>query len=114
LILGSASRDLLRQSSESLAGRIAYVAMGPFDILEIAPAEHAPNDLGIRGGFPDSFLAKNDSQSLNGARILSTPIWSVKSLSLAREFRQKPWSVSGPCWRTAKARCSTHPVLPAL
>jgi predicted AAA+ superfamily ATPase len=64
LILGSASMDLLRQSSESLAGRIAYVGMGPFEILETATAGHAPNDLWVRGGFPDSFLAKNDSQSL--------------------------------------------------
>lgn len=64
LILGSASMDLLRQSSESLAGRIAYVGLGPFDILETATAEHAPTDLWVRGGFPDSFLAKNDVQSL--------------------------------------------------
>ena len=68
LILGSASMDLLRQSSESLAGRIAYVGMGPFDVLETTAAEPAPNNLWVRGGFPDSFLAKDDSQSLKWRR----------------------------------------------
>lgn len=63
LILGSASIDLLRQSGESLAGRIAYVEMGPFDVLEIGqkPAERL--DLWLRGGFPDSYLAPDDGQS---------------------------------------------------
>jgi hypothetical protein len=63
LILGSASMDLLKQSSESLAGRIAYVEMGPFDILEIDSAGHDPTTLWIRGGFPDSFLAASDADS---------------------------------------------------
>ena len=51
--------DLLRQSGESLAGRIAVVDLGPLDILE------APDmmPLWIRGGFPDSCLAKDDRRS---------------------------------------------------
>lgn len=63
LILGSASIDLLRQSGESLAGRIAYVEMGPFDILEIGPKPAARLDLWLRGGFPDSYLVADDGQS---------------------------------------------------
>lgn len=63
LILGSASIDLLRQSGESLAGRIAYAEMGPFDVLEIGPKPAARLDLWLRGGFPDSYLAANDGQS---------------------------------------------------
>lgn len=63
LILGSASIDLLRQSGESLAGRIAYVEMGPFDVLEIGPKPAARQDLWLRGGFPDSYLAADDGQS---------------------------------------------------
>lgn len=63
LILGSASVDLLRQSSESLAGRIAYVEMGPFDVLEAAPGEATLTELWVRGGFPDSFLARSDAES---------------------------------------------------
>lgn len=63
LILGSASIDLLRQSGESLAGRIAYVEMGPFDVLEIGPKPAARLGLWLRGGFPDSYLAADDGQS---------------------------------------------------
>jgi uncharacterized protein len=64
LILGSASIELLRQSSETLAGRIAHVEMGPFDCLEIAADASAQQTLWLRGGFPDSFLASSDSSSL--------------------------------------------------
>ena len=61
LLLGSASIDLLRQSGETLAGRIAYVELGPLDILEAGEAEG--EKLWIRGGFPDSFLAGSDEAS---------------------------------------------------
>lgn len=61
LLLGSASLDLLRQSGESLAGRISYLEMGPIDGLEVS-AEDLPN-LWNRGGFPDSFLAADDRLS---------------------------------------------------
>ena len=63
LILGSASIDLLRQSGESLAGRIEYVDMQPLDITETGTAANAMNRLWIRGGFPDSYLAKSDRDS---------------------------------------------------
>jgi predicted AAA+ superfamily ATPase len=63
LILGSASMDLLRQSSESLAGRIAYVEMDPFNILETAASGPDPVALWVRGGFPDSYLANDDRLS---------------------------------------------------
>ena len=63
LILGAASIDLLRQSGESLAGRIEYVDMHPLDITEVGTADNAMNQLWIRGGFPDSYLAKNDEHS---------------------------------------------------
>lgn len=61
LILGSASRDLLAQSSESLAGRIGYLEMGGFS-LESVPVDSA-RKLWIRGGFPRSFLARNEAAS---------------------------------------------------
>ena len=64
LILGSASIDLLRQSGESLAGRIEHVALNPLDVLEAAPDSEAMNALWVRGGFPDSFLAGSDADSL--------------------------------------------------
>ena len=61
LILGSASLDLMSQSSESLAGRIAYVELSPFDVLETEP--NLKEKLWIRGGFPDSFLAESELAS---------------------------------------------------
>ena len=64
LILGSASIDLLRQSGETLAGRISYIDMTPFTALEIDDARPARERLWLRGGFPDSFLAENDADSL--------------------------------------------------
>ncbi len=68
LILGSASMDLLRQSGESLAGRIAYVEMGPLQVLETSSAGPDTDTLWIRGGFPESYLASNDSASLEWRR----------------------------------------------
>jgi len=62
LLLGSASMDLLRQSGESLAGRIAYVDLPPVGVLEIA--EEDREKLWVRGGFPDSFLADDDEHSM--------------------------------------------------
>jgi hypothetical protein len=63
LLLGSASMDLLRQSGESLAGRIEYVDMQPLDVTEIGTEAGALNRLWIQGGFPDSFLARNEKDS---------------------------------------------------
>ncbi|HEX4079522.1 MAG TPA: ATP-binding protein [Rhizomicrobium sp.] len=65
LILGSASIELLRQSGETLAGRIAYVDMGPFDVLEVVADESDLRSLWLRGGFPDSFLAASDATSFD-------------------------------------------------
>lgn len=62
LFLGSASIDLLQQSSESLAGRIAYLELQPIDILEYAADnQDKVNTLWLRGGFPESLLAEKDS-----------------------------------------------------
>jgi len=66
LLLGSASRELLQQSSETLAGRIAYLELNPFSILEINAFEKDSfnlEKLWFRGGFPDSYLAKDDDAS---------------------------------------------------
>ena len=62
LLLGSASRALLHQSSESLAGRVSYLELMPFALPETGAEELSP--LWLRGGFPESFLAKSDRDSL--------------------------------------------------
>jgi len=64
LVLGSASIDLLRQSGETLAGRIGYVDMGPFCVLEVVKDRQDLDRLWVRGGFPDSYLAGEDAESL--------------------------------------------------
>lgn len=61
LILGSASPDLMKYSSESLAGRIHFVDMNGFSISEVGKGKQSA--LWLRGGFPDSFLAKTDVKS---------------------------------------------------
>ena len=62
LILGSASRDLIKQSTESLAGRIAYIDLTPFLQKEVA-TNLSWSDLWLRGGFPESALSGNDHDS---------------------------------------------------
>ncbi len=66
LLLGSASIELLRQSSESLAGRIAYRELAPLDFAETGA--DTLDKLWLRGGFPRSLLAKNDGLSLDWRR----------------------------------------------
>jgi predicted AAA+ superfamily ATPase len=62
IVLGSASPDLLRQSAESLAGRIAYVEMGPFVWEEIKDQVRF-EDYWLRGGYPDSLLKPDEKSS---------------------------------------------------
>jgi predicted AAA+ superfamily ATPase len=69
LFLGSASIDLLKQSSESLAGRIAYIELHPIDVSEYAGESiENMNVLWTRGGFPESLLAASDQGSLDWRR----------------------------------------------
>jgi len=65
LILGSASPDLIKQTSETLAGRIAFIELTPFSLKEIDKAADSQKqrDLWLRGGFPRSFLANNETDS---------------------------------------------------
>lgn len=66
LVLGSASPDLLRQSAESLAGRIAYHQLGGFSLSELGPS--ALEKLWLRGGFPRSYLARSNAASAEWRR----------------------------------------------
>jgi predicted AAA+ superfamily ATPase len=85
LILGSASGDLERQSAESLAGRRERIAIGGFSLRELG-GEAAP-DLWRRGGFPVSYLARTEADSLAWRRQF------IQSL-LERDFPQ--WGVRVP------------------
>ena len=67
LLLGSASPAVLRQSSESLAGRVAYVELGGFGLPDVGTRWER---LWLRGGFPRSYLARSDGESLRWRRDL--------------------------------------------
>jgi predicted AAA+ superfamily ATPase len=67
LLLGSASRDLLQNTSETLAGRIRYLEMCPFYAIELSINQNAQYNLEnhwVKGGFPDSYLAETDAESM--------------------------------------------------
>ena len=73
MLIGSASLDLLRHSSESLAGRIAYKNLSGFTALEIdAETPGTLDKLWLRGGFPDSFLSGSDAASFRWRRNFIT------------------------------------------
>jgi hypothetical protein len=109
LILGSASGDLLRQTSESLAGRIERITMGGFSIEEVGL--DAIDDLWRRGGFPRSYLASSETDSVawRDQFILTLlerdlPQWGVRVPAIAlRRF----WSVlahyHAQTWSAAEA-----------
>jgi predicted AAA+ superfamily ATPase len=65
LLLGSASMDLLRQTSESLAGRISYVDMTGLNSLEVGDTQKNTQNLWVRGGFPESYLAGDDEAAMD-------------------------------------------------
>ena len=66
LLLGSAAIELLAQSGETLAGRVAFVELAPLDVTEVGGERL--DELWVRGGFPESFLAADDDASLRWRR----------------------------------------------
>lgn len=64
LLLGSASPDLLKQGSETLAGRISYLEMTPFQVNEIGAESATIDRHWLRGGYPESYLAPDDSSAM--------------------------------------------------
>ena len=108
LILGSASGDLLRQTSESLAGRMEQLAIGGFTLNEVgADAEQA---LWVRGGFPRSYLAASESDSLSWRRSFTQtlverdlPTWGVRiPASALQRFWMLLAHYHGQIWNAAE------------
>jgi hypothetical protein len=104
LLLGSASVDLLRQS-ETLAGRISYIELAPFDVLEVAPDRQA--DLWVRGGFPESFLASDASHSLVWRHAFirtylerDIPQLGPRNWRAAWPSMARLWCAISTCWPT--------------
>lgn len=85
LILGSASPDLLRQSSESLAGRLETVTMSGFSLAELGP--NVQRRHWVRGGFPPSFLARTEADSL---------VWRRNFIQTFLERDLPQWGIVAP------------------
>lgn len=108
LVLGSASGDLLRQSAESLAGRVEYVRMGGFTLDEVG-AERV-EELWRRGGFPDSLLAEDEETSVGWRRSFidtllerDLPQWGVRvSPTAMRRFWTMVAHYHGQVWNNAE------------
>jgi uncharacterized protein len=109
LILGSASPELLRQSSESLAGRISIVTMDGFSLHDVG--KEAQNQLWVRGGFPLSFISPSEETSLDWRKdfvrtFLERDIpqfgFSIPSTSLFR-FWSMLAHYHGQIWNAAEA-----------
>jgi predicted AAA+ superfamily ATPase len=95
LVLGSSSVDLLRQSSETLAGRINYIEVAPFSLSEVGH-EHLKS-LWIRGGYPRAFLADNDDQANKWLRAYTATFLERDipqlGLRLASESMRRLWMI---------------------
>lgn len=94
LLLGSASLDLLAQSGETLAGRVAYVDLSPLNLLEVPNGQS--QSLWLRGGFPDSFLAASEKASLAWRRsfirtYIERDLSEFSSLRIDRETFRRLW-----------------------
>ncbi len=108
LILGSASGDLLRQSSESLAGRMESIALGGFSLAEVGSV--AQSRLWLRGGFPRSYLAASNADSAIWRRQFiqsllerDFPQWGVRVPALAlRRFWTMLAHYHGQIWNAAE------------
>lgn len=105
LLLGSASMNLLHQSGESLAGRIDYVELDPLDVREVANGPAQVNRLWLRGGFPDSFLAASDGDSLVFRQNFVRTYLERDVPQFGGRMRPKLWDGCGRCWPMARARC---------
>lgn len=106
LFLGSASIDLLKQSAESLAGRIAYLELTPFLITELDGEKPRVADrLWVRGGFPDSYLSRMTQAASIGGRRSSRLIWNAICRRWDRVCPRKRYADFGRCWHIARANC---------
>jgi len=108
LLLGSASGDLLRQSSESLAGRVERITIGGFSLAEVGA--HQADTLWRRGGFPLSFLATSERDSFEWRKQFvqtlierDLPQWGVRVPSVAlHRFWTMLAHYHGQTWNAAE------------
>ncbi len=107
-MLGSASIDLLRQSGESLAWRIAFAEQFPLTVAETGAGSES--QLWLRGGFPDSCLARSDRTSLAWRRDFIQTYLQRDIPQLGPRIAAETLRRFGPCWRIRRAGWSIKPI----
>lgn len=127
LILGSASGDLMRQSSESLAGRAEHLEIGGFALAEIGPSER--DRLWRRGGFPPAYLAHSEADSVAWRRQFvrallerDLPTWGVRVPAVAlhrfwtmlAHYHGQTWNASAPAQALGVSPSTTRRYLDLL
>ena len=114
LLLGSASPELLRQSSESLAGRIRYHTLEPLGLDEVPPTRISVSDLWTRGGYPRSVLAASDGASFEWRQAFASTYlerdvpqfgFRIPATTL-RRFWQMVAHLHGQLWNASKVAAS--------
>ena len=107
LLLGSASFDVIKGVSKTLAGRIQFVDVPGFSLSEVGADEQAK--LWMRGGFPRAFLPRRSQHGRDGCNRSPRPSSSGISRAWARAHRPLQSGTSGACWPTTTGRCGTRP-----
>jgi predicted AAA+ superfamily ATPase len=99
LLLGSAAIDLMRQASETLAGRVAYLDLSPVNALELPPRVGDINRLWTRGGFPESLLAPDDAISIDWRRsFIQSYLERDVPMHRASAFRRRRLPATWTSW----------------
>ena len=115
LVLGSAAPALLRQSADTLAGRIAYLELAGLQATELEPTTSHLDQLWLRGGFPDSLLAPDDATSLLWREHFITTYLErdlpAQGIRLPATLLRRFWTMRRGRNRTSLAR-SPHRSLP--
>ena len=102
LILGSASPELVKNASESLAGRVEFIDLHGFNLKETGNSE--TEKLWLRGGFPLSYLAKSEEDSFAWREGFIRTFLQKDIPQLGLMFPQQLYDDSGQCWLTAMVR----------
>ena len=103
LVLGSASPELLRQTSETLAGRVAFHELDGFGLNEVDDVER----LWLRGGFPRSYLAPSAPASRRWRDGFIRTFLARDVPGSAASYPRRHCTGSGRCWPTGTANCGT-------
>lgn len=107
LILGSASEELIQKGSQSLAGRIAFLHLHGFDLVETG-VEHVAQRW-FRGGFPRAYLAPSEKRAAVGRITIYPHFWNAISRISGSVSHRLPCAVSGSCCVIVMEESSTIP-----